>query len=111
MTKRALAGKPLEGAGAAAVARMATTTRPTAPGPVRRAAAPHYTAPHPRMALMVQPPRASAPAPAQGHTAAVLLGVAAAAAAGGGALWLWKHQEAQGTQHGSAASRAHGGKR
>ncbi len=120
MTKRALAGKPLEGAGAAAVARMAKTTRPTASGPARRASAqqqqyvaPHsrMVAPHSRMALMVQPPRASAPAPAQGHTAAVLLGVAAAAAAGGGALWWWKHQQAEGTQHGSAASRAHGGRR
>jgi hypothetical protein len=111
MTKRALAGKPLEGAGAAAVARMATTARPTAPGPVRRAAAPHYSAPHSRMALAIQPPRAGALAHAQGHTAAVLLGVAAAAAAGGGALWWWKHSQAEGTQHGSAASRAQGGRR
>jgi hypothetical protein len=115
MTKRALAGKPLEGAGAAAVARMATAApKPSSPRPpaptIRRAPAPQYAAPHPRMALMVQPPPASAPAAAQGHTAAVLLGVAAAAA-GGGALWWWKHQHTEGTQHGSAASRAHGGRR
>jgi hypothetical protein len=111
MTKRALAGKPLEGAGAAAVARMAKTARPTAPGPARRPPSQPFVVSHPRMALMVQPPRAGAPAPAQGHTAAVLLGVGGAAAAGGGGGGVWKHQQAEGTQHGSAASRAHGGRR
>ncbi len=110
MTKRALAGKPLEGATAAAVARMAPQgrpggARPPAPG-VRRASAPQYAAPHPRMALMVQRPPAGTPAPAQGgHTAAVLLSVAAAAAAGGGAFWWWKQQQ----EH--EPDGAHGGRR